>query len=253
MLVKLIRERTSAEDCNAGIVFDNLQCEHWKDEREIIEVICDALQEENINLVLLTLNKDEDGLEYCVNYRYKKRKEFIDDTIDKEALNRTMNETKDRTEKKSSKRGAKRKEPTEEEKKKMEEEKKKAEEEERLRILKEEEDKKRFDDPEPKELEEEEKEAYAKLYEDILELFTQITLKQMNQKTPEHEGEGEGEGDEEKPPEEPEKPADESKKEFDEEVKEGEGEGDEKEPEASQYYGSRVLLETPMQYNFRYL
>jgi hypothetical protein len=39
MLMKLILERTSDEDCNAGVVFDNLLGEHWSDEKTIIEAI----------------------------------------------------------------------------------------------------------------------------------------------------------------------------------------------------------------------
>lgn len=63
--MKLLVERTSDEDCNAGIIFDNLACENWVDEKFIIETICDALAEENVHLVTIGLNKDEEtGLEF---------------------------------------------------------------------------------------------------------------------------------------------------------------------------------------------
>ena len=31
MIINLIKERVKQEDCNGGVVFDNLECELWKD------------------------------------------------------------------------------------------------------------------------------------------------------------------------------------------------------------------------------
>lgn len=260
MLMKLIEERTSHEDCNAGIIFDNLLSENWKDEKEIIDAICDTLQEENVHLVTIALNKDEDGLEYCEHYKYKMRKGLDDKSFEKEVLDKTFIE-KEKPDRKGAKRGAPRKkELTEEEKKELEDKKRQAEEEERAKKLKEEEDKRRLDEPEPKTLTEEEKEAYEQKYQEILELFTEINLRQMNQKHENvGEGDAEGEGEEKKAE------ADESKKEENKDIKdieedakvEAEGEGKEGEGDDTknepQYFGTRILFEVPMQFNFRYL
>ena len=118
LLIKMIVERTSYEDWNAGIIFDNLTSEYWRDERAIIDAICDALSEENIHLVSITLTKDENGLEYCENFRYKIRKEMDEKPVEKEILDRTFAD-KDNTQNKQKK--GKKKELTEEEKKKLEE------------------------------------------------------------------------------------------------------------------------------------
>ena len=256
MLIKLIRERTDHEDCNAGIVFDNLLSENWKDEKDIINAICDALEEENVHLLLIALNKGEDGLEYCENYRYQMRKHIDDKTIDKEPLDKTFVE-KEKSDKKGAKRG-KKKELTEEEKKEQEDKKKQAEEEEKVKAMREEEEKKRLDEPEPKQLTDEEKQEYENRYQELIELFTEINLRQMNQR---HEFVAEGEGDEAK---EGEKEAEEKKeenkdiKEIEEDEKvEGEGDAREGEPQEAKpeapYFGTRILHEVPLQYNFRYL
>ena len=176
-------------------------------------------------------------------------------TVEKEALDRTFVE-KESSQKKSSKRGRKRDAPTEEEKSRIEEQKRKAEEDEKARIAKEEEDRKRLDEPQPKVLDDEEKEQYAAKLQEVLELFTEINLKQMNQKH-EKEDEVEGEGEQEEPPKEENKDIkdiEEDEKadpnEAEGEGKEGEGEEEKKEP---QYFGKRILFEIPTQYNFRYL
>lgn len=161
MLMKMIVERTEHEDCNAGMIFDNLLSENWKDEKEIINAISDALSEENVQLVIINLSKDEDGLDYCDNYKYLMRKNYIPDADEKETLDKTFIEKKDKSEKKSQKRGRK-KELTEDEKKEQEEKKRKQEEEEKQKLLKEEEDRRRLDEPEPKVLTDEEREEFER-------------------------------------------------------------------------------------------
>lgn len=251
MLVKLIAERASYEDCNAGIIFDNLASENWPNENAIVDAICDALAEENVHLVVIGLNKGEDGLEYCENFRFKLRKNADEKAPDKEALDKTFVE-KDKTETKPKK--GKNKNLTEDEKNKQEEKKKAAEEQERLRQIKEE-GRKRLDEPEPKVLTDEEKDAYLKKYEGVLELFTEINLRQMNQK---HDAAAEGEGDVGHAEE-----AAEDKKEENKDIKDiddlnqEEGANEANEPEEAKkeepHFGSRILFEIPMQYNFRYL
>ena len=206
----------------------------------------------------MNLTKDEDGLEYCENFRYMMRKNLDDPTIDNATLDRTFVEKDSKVEKKTRGKG-RRKELSDEEKRKLEEEKNKAEEEERARKLKEEENVKRLDEPLPKLLEDEEKETYEKKYQEIQELFTEITLRQMNQK---YEGIGEGEDapQEEQPDEEN---KEDEKVEENQDIKdieeaekpeaEGEGQGEGDAEAKPKYFGARILHEVSMQYNFRYL
>jgi hypothetical protein len=252
--MKMIVERTEHEGCNAGMIFDNLLSENWKDEKEIISIISDALSEENVQLVIINLNKDEDGLDYCDNYKYLMRKNYIPDVDEKETLDKTFIEKKEKTDKKSQKRGRK-KELTEEEKKEQEEKKRKQEEEEKQRILKEDEDRKRLDEPEPKVLSDEEKEAFEKKCQEIVELFTEINLRQMNQKH-QIDMEGEGEGEKEKHESEDKREENQDIKDIEEKDKlEGEGEGEKEveEKKEQKHFGTRNLYEVPVQYHFRYL
>ena len=75
LLKKIIIERTSQEDWNAGVIINNLSSPFWNVDKIIVDVIIDAHPEENICLIAVTLPKDKDGLEYCDNYKYKMRKE----------------------------------------------------------------------------------------------------------------------------------------------------------------------------------
>jgi hypothetical protein len=186
------------------------------------------------------------------------RKLAMDNIIEKEvqALDKTFIDKEATTKKGPSKRG-KRKELTEDEKKEQEDKKRLAEEEEKGRQLKMEEDRKRLDEPEPKDLTDEEKIAYDEKLQEVMELFTEINLRQMNQKH-EVKAEGEGEGEQEEPVED--------KKEENRDIKdveeaekkhEVEGEGHdaegEKEIKEPQHFGTRILYEVHTQYNFRYL
>jgi len=200
------------------------------------------------------LNKDEDGLEFCENYKYQMRKNLMDDPIERETLDKTFVE-KEKTEKKGAKKGKKR-ELNEEEKKAEEEKKLKIEEEEKAKQLKEEETRKRLDEPEPKVLNDEEIEEYEKKYNQIIDLFTEINLRQMNQK---HEGmsEAEGEGEQENKEDVKAPEGNQDIKDVEENEKvEAEGEGnveEAQEPKESVYFGTRILYEIAMQFNFRYL
>lgn len=99
----MIVERTSHEDWNAGVIFDNLSSPFWKDDKIIVDAIWDALPEENIRLIAVTLPKDKDGLEYCDNYKYKMRKETDEKPAEKDALDKTFVD-KDTTQNKQNKR-----------------------------------------------------------------------------------------------------------------------------------------------------
>ena len=182
-----------------------------------------------------------------------------DKTADKESMEKTFIE-KDPSPKKGSKRSKKR-ELNEEEKKEIEDKKKKIEEEEKTKFEKEEENRKRLDEPEPKIMDDEEKEAYNTKLQEILELFTEINLRQINLKMEENvEAEGEGEKEKKVEPNEEIKEGNDDIKDIEEnekqEEKEAEGEGNEAEGEGEKeflYFGTRILFEIPLQFNFRYL
>ena len=85
----MVAKRLSEEDCNAGAIFDNLECQYWKDQKDAIELICDAMPQQNVEVVLFNFNREQvqdpdmsarsaqtenDGMtEVCTNYRYSKR------------------------------------------------------------------------------------------------------------------------------------------------------------------------------------
>ena len=75
MLVEMIKERASSEDCNAGVIFDNLESENYSSSKVGIEAICEALPHQDLQAVVLNFQKDEeDGQEVCTNFRYHMRK-----------------------------------------------------------------------------------------------------------------------------------------------------------------------------------
>lgn len=89
LLLKMLRKRLCEEDCNAGVIFDNLTSENWPNEKFGIEIICDAVPTQNIQIVLFGFNKEahvEEGVELdageqesadkfevATNYRYARR------------------------------------------------------------------------------------------------------------------------------------------------------------------------------------
>lgn len=42
----MLAKRLSEDDCNAGAIFDNLECQYWPDQKFAIELICDAVPEQ---------------------------------------------------------------------------------------------------------------------------------------------------------------------------------------------------------------
>ena len=97
---EMIVERTNQEDWNARVIFDNLISPIWNDDKIIIDVIWDAYPEENIRLIVVTLPKDNDGFEYCDNY--KMRKETDEKPVDKDRQDKTF-VVKDTTQNKQNK------------------------------------------------------------------------------------------------------------------------------------------------------
>lgn len=43
ILVRMLKERLSQEDCNAGAIFDCLESTYWEDSKTAIEMICQAV------------------------------------------------------------------------------------------------------------------------------------------------------------------------------------------------------------------
>lgn len=44
----MIQLRLSEEDCNAGVIFDNLAGEYWENEHAIISIISEAIPIQNL-------------------------------------------------------------------------------------------------------------------------------------------------------------------------------------------------------------
>ena len=81
LLQRMLAKRMQEDDCNAGAIFDNLTCQYWPDEKFGIELICEAVPKQNVELVLFTFNQERaegddeqsKALEVCTNYRYARR------------------------------------------------------------------------------------------------------------------------------------------------------------------------------------
>jgi len=237
ILMKLLEARVSGEDCNAGCIFDNLTSEYWPDSKFAIELICDVLPTQNVQLLIFHIQKEgeEDGaLEVCTNYRYVRRKEEKakqgekkDDTTLKQG---EQGETKKKKKapvvkgvrgKRDGKDEVPQKSPEEEEK-----ERKKKEEEERRRMEEE-----MRADLRPKEYTTEELEKYQKFVEEINEVFANINIRQMNVDETEDEAKAEG-------------------AEGEEEEKKGD---EEEEPQKKTVFGKRMVTEQPIHYDFKFL
>jgi len=66
------------DDCNAGAIFDNLKSDLWDTEKYAVELICDAVPVQNIQVMIFQSNLEkaketDNGVEVCTNYRYMKR------------------------------------------------------------------------------------------------------------------------------------------------------------------------------------
>ena len=205
-LKSLIRARVAHPDCNGGAVFDNLKGDKW-DFPQVVEVISEALVDENLQLSLINFQTNSDDLAVVDNYRYKIRKVERERGDELDVLNQTLESKSEmkKTEKSGKKAKAakaKTEEQLEEERKKKEEEELKRQESERRAELKLEKEKKQLDETVPAVLSEEEKEAFAQELEKLVSLFGEIVMKQSRR---EEFGNLEGEA-------------------VQEEVKEGEGE-----------------------------
>ena len=43
LLIEMLKQRLETEDCNAGVIFDNLESEYWPDLKFALELICDTV------------------------------------------------------------------------------------------------------------------------------------------------------------------------------------------------------------------
>ena len=96
LLLQMLQKRLQEEDCNAGAIFDSLESRYWPNEKFAIELICEAVPVQNVQIVLFNFNKekfgsqneedleaekksnpevegDEETTEVCTNYRYARR------------------------------------------------------------------------------------------------------------------------------------------------------------------------------------
>ena len=58
LLLKMLQKRLTEDDCNAGAIFDCLSSEYWQDEKTAIELICDAVPLQNVEVVLFNFNRE---------------------------------------------------------------------------------------------------------------------------------------------------------------------------------------------------
>lgn len=83
LLIRMIQLRVQEEDCNAGVIFDNLTSENWTDEKFAISMISDAVPLQNVQVLMFNFKheqvQDKDDqtidLEVCTNYRFAQRHE----------------------------------------------------------------------------------------------------------------------------------------------------------------------------------
>jgi len=82
LLRKMLKERLAQEDCNAGAIFDCLESEYWPGTKFAVELITNAVPQQNLQVLLLRFQKDlagaegdEEAPEVCTNYRFARRKE----------------------------------------------------------------------------------------------------------------------------------------------------------------------------------
>jgi hydrocephalus-inducing protein len=91
LLLRMLQKRLAEDDCNAGAIFDCLASEYWPDEKTAIELVCDAVPLQKVEVVLFNFNRESlqddaapDGAEQedaaggeqaevCTNYRYARR------------------------------------------------------------------------------------------------------------------------------------------------------------------------------------
>jgi len=78
----MIQLRVQEEDCNAGVIFDNLTSENWPDEKYAIQLISDSVPLQNVQVIMFNFKKEESThgkepvpveMEVCTNYRYALR------------------------------------------------------------------------------------------------------------------------------------------------------------------------------------
>lgn len=52
MLIEMLKERVSGEDCGAGVIFDGLESENWPGTVFAVEMICEALPTQNVQMLI---------------------------------------------------------------------------------------------------------------------------------------------------------------------------------------------------------
>ena len=57
ILEEMIQARVHEEDCNAGVIFDNLEASQWQSPKDIIRAICTALPTQNMQFLIFNFPK----------------------------------------------------------------------------------------------------------------------------------------------------------------------------------------------------
>jgi hydrocephalus-inducing protein len=65
VLKKLIAARIAHEDCNAGVMFDNLHCDYWPNELYLMKCLLEVVGEKSLQIVILKEQHDSHGLDIC--------------------------------------------------------------------------------------------------------------------------------------------------------------------------------------------
>lgn len=61
ILSRMLKERLAQEDCNAGAIFDCLESEYWPDAKFAVELICEAVPAQNLQVLLLRFQREQSG------------------------------------------------------------------------------------------------------------------------------------------------------------------------------------------------
>ena len=201
LLRRMLAKRLQEDDCNAGAIFDNLTCQYWPDEKFGIELICDSVPQQNVEVVLFTFNKEkgesEDGEagkthEVCTNYRYARRHDAHhrpqDDEKKEERQDSAALVAKRPSKVQQKAKGGK--QPNKKDVAQIEAEEKAAREAEEQERLKEAEDARKQAEESaraayrPKSYSNEEKNEWAKQKEDLEQFFSSIVVRQTNSSHP---------------------------------------------------------------------
>lgn len=260
MLTRMLGKRMQDEDCNAGAIFDNLTSENWPDQKFAIELICETLPRQNVEVVLFKFNKEDIGkdgesqdAEVCTNYRFFKRHDPAHKATEEVAVSSADDAKPKKAAVKTDKKGGKGGKGEETQNEAQLKAQKEAEE--AKRDLEDEISRKRAEEQaragyKAKEYTDEEKETWDAYKADIEQFFAQLIMKASDAEAADGEKEEVSSPKSGAAPAEADAAEEEQKKGDDEEEKKSEAEGEEP---AEKEGGERYIREQNIQYDFDFL